>query len=362
MERNKKKTNKNIAFYIILGFLTVVLFLMFRSFFQALVLAGVLAIIFQPLHLYLLGLLSNRKNITALISSCLIILAIVIPLLLFVNILTIEIKDAIFDYLRTDNITSSFEVVWDKLAVILDNLIPSEQAITELRGQELATALKDLINFESLGVFLSDNMNVLRPTILTDTVGDLIKIFAGLFVFMIALFYFNRDQENIKKIFLSLSPLEEKDNILLIKKFKQTINAVLIGFLLIAIIQGFLTGLGFNILNLPQPIFWGLVAGVASIIPSVGPALIMVPTAGILLWIGNIPGMIFILFWAFIIVGPVDNYLRPLLIGQKINIHPLLILLSVLGGITFWTVSGFIIGPVILSAYLTLVDIHIQKK
>ncbi|HDQ16722.1 MAG TPA: AI-2E family transporter [Candidatus Vogelbacteria bacterium] len=361
MERGKKKTNKNIAFYIVLGILTIALILMFRPFFQVLILAGVLAIIFQPLHLHLLKYSNNRKNIAALISSILIILAAIIPLILFINVLTIEIKDAIFNYLRTDNLTSSVEVVWNRLALTLDNIIPGEQKIADLKGSELTESLKNLINFESLGFFLSDNINIFKPKILTDAVGNLIKILVNIFVFILTLFYFNRDQEKIKEIFILLSPLEKENSILLIEKFKQTVMAVIVGSLFIAIIQGFLTGLGFNILNLPQPIFWGFIAGITSIIPSVGPALIMVPAAGILLWIGSIPGAIFILFWCFAIVGPVDYYLRPLIVGQKIKIHSLLVLLSVLGGIAFWGVSGFIVGPVILSACLALINIHILK-
>jgi len=175
---------------------------------------------------------------------------------------------------------------------------------------------------------------------------------------LLAIFYFLKDGEGWKKALLYMSPLSGEANQKILSRLVQTINGVLKGYLLIAFIQGTLMGIGLTIFHVPNSAIWGVVAGIASIIPPFGTAVVSVPAVIFLFFTGHIGLAIGLLIWAIIIVGAGDNILNPYIVGHKINIPPFLILFSVLGGIELIGPVGILIGPLTVSLLYTLIEIY----
>ena len=117
-------------------------------------------------------------------------------------------------------------------------------------------------------------------------------------------------------------------------------------------------GLGLWIFNVPNPALWGVVAAVMSLIPTFGTALVSVPAIIFLFVTGEVTSAVGLLIWATIAVGTIDNFLTPLVVGGKTNISPLLILFSVLGGISFLGPVGILLGPLTVSLLYTLISIY----
>jgi predicted PurR-regulated permease PerM len=123
-------------------------------------------------------------------------------------------------------------------------------------------------------------------------------------------------------------------------------------------IQGILVGFGFYLFDVPSPAIWGFVAAISSIIPTIGTSMVTIPGVLFLLFTGHPLPALGLLIWAITAVGLIDNFLAPIIIKSGVNIHPFLILMSVLGGIAVFGPLGFIIGPVLLSLLFTLFDLY----
>lgn len=157
---------------------------------------------------------------------------------------------------------------------------------------------------------------------------------------------------------MALSPLKDAQEKQLIDKFVSVSRATLMGNLVVAIIQGILTAVIFWIAGVPSAAFWGLVTTILSLIPMLGSAVVWLPAGIILLLIGNIWQGIFVLLTGGLVVSSIDNILRPKLVEGQTSLHPLLVFLSTIGGILVFGITGFIIGPVIVVLFLTLLDIY----
>lgn len=187
--------------------------------------------------------------------------------------------------------------------------------------------------------------------------GTLSIIFSSLLV-ILSVFYFLKDGSHWKKMILALSPLSKETDSIIITRLVATINGVVKGYLLIALAQGTLMGIGLAIFGVPNPALWGMITGIASFIPTVGTALVSVPTILFLLATGKQGNAIGLTIWVVTIVGTIDNILSPIVIGRKIDVPPLLILFSVLGGISLLGPVGILIGPLSISLLYTLMNIY----
>jgi len=127
---------------------------------------------------------------------------------------------------------------------------------------------------------------------------------------------------------------------------------------MIAIIQGLLSGAGFFIFGVPNPALWGIIAAICALVPGFGTSLVLVPAIIYLFFAGTGAAAIGLALWGALLVGLVDNFLSPILMQRGINIHPLFILFSIIGGLAFFGPSGFIMGPLFLSLLFTLFDIY----
>jgi len=185
-----------------------------------------------------------------------------------------------------------------------------------------------------------------------------LSAFFSLILIFLSIFYFLKDGAQWKKTLMVFSPLPDADDEKIINRLKISVNAVVKGYLFIAVVQGTLLGLGFLIFGVPHGALWGVVAAVTSLIPTFGTALVSIPAIIFLFSMGHTSAAFGLLIWAVIIVGMVDNFLSPLVVGTKINISPFLILFSVLGGIALLGPVGILVGPLAVSLLYTLISIY----
>lgn len=179
-----------------------------------------------------------------------------------------------------------------------------------------------------------------------------------LFVFLMTLYYLLKEGPRLKRGIERISPLSEAETGALFDRMVRTIGSVMRGTLLIALIQGFLTAVGFELFGIQNGVLWGAVAVFASLVPGIGVALVIVPAVLYLLFIGQAGNAIGLALFGLLVIGTIDNLLRPYLLGSRTSIHPLLVLLSVLGGIAFFGPAGIFLGPLVISLLLGLLSIY----
>ena len=198
--------------------------------------------------------------------------------------------------------------------------------------------------------YLSNNVaNIFSTTV---------SAFFSFVLMLLIIFYFLKDGAKWKKAVVILSPLSDTDDEKIISRLTLAVNSVIKGSLFIALVQGILLGFGLWIFNVPHGALWGVVAAVMSLIPTFGTALVSIPAIIFLFVNGNTTSAIGLLIWSVVLVGMIDNVLGPLVIGTKINVPPLLILFSVLGGISLLGPIGILIGPLSVSLLYTLISIY----
>ena len=324
-------------FLLLLIVVGVVIFFVFKPFLSPIFLAFAFATVFKPVHQRMKIWLRGRDTFSALLTIVFITVVILIPLTFLGGILFTRATNL---YLSVANNGGS-EGLLSRSVVTVENFIKGivPNVTIDVAGymrQGLEWIVGHLDSFFS-GFF---------------------KVLLALLIMFIALFYLLRDGGRLRERFLFLSPLSNKYDIDILGKLELAFNSVIRGSLTIAMIQGVLTTVGFYIFGVPDAVLWGLVAMVASLIPGVGTALVIIPAIIVLLVMGHAGGAIGLMLWGGLAVGLVDNFLSPYLINRGVNIHPFLILISVLGGIAFFGPIGFLAGPVVLSLFFALLDIY----
>lgn len=214
---------------------------------------------------------------------------------------------------------------------------------------DLATAQK----------FIADRAQAWAAVLAASTLG-MVGGFVGAIVQMVlvvfTLFYLFRDGENIRRAIFDIVPLERIQMHDITIRTRDVISATIYGVLVIAAIQGTLGTLIFWALGLPSPLLWGVVMFFLSMIPMAGAFLVWVPAAIYLAVTGSYMQAIILVAWGLLVIGSIDNFLSPRLVGRRARLHELLVFFSVLGGLEVFGVLGLILGPVTVAVALALIE------
>ncbi len=308
-------------------------FLIFRPFWVVLVLGVSFSIVLHPLYTWF-NKMRLPKSLSALLTVIIFTIIVCGPILGIGLMIFDQSQNAYHSVIDSGN-TGPF----------LDSL-----------GNSINKFLPEGITFDINAKF-SDFISYISKNI-TSIFSATVSTFFSFVLMLLIIFYFLRDGERWKESVVVMSPLGDKDDEKIITHLGRAINAVMKGFLFIAVIQGGLMGFGLWIFGVPNPAVWGVVAAVCSLLPTVGTALVSVPAIIFLFIKGDTASAVGLLFWAFLLVGLVDNFLSPLIVGKSTNISPLLILFSVLGGISLLGPVGILIGPLTVSLLYTLISIY----
>lgn len=322
-----------IAFIIVF----VLVFLIFQPFLTVLAIAAMMAVVVEPLYRRIYKKIGERENIAALLTLLFVLVVILLPISLIGSKIVIEAQDMYV------NIITNPDVSVDHISAFIQET-----------GQKIYPGFT--FNIQEYVAFVTSWIVDRLGGIFSGTIDFILKLVLG----FVALFYFLRDGNVFKKQIVSFSPLSDDDDRNIILSLRTAIKSVVFGSFIIAMIQGTLAGIGFAIFGIPNPTLWGTTAAIAALIPGVGTALVWVPSViylffakGGIAWVG-------LLAWSMLLVGLIDNFLGPKIIERGVNIHPLLILFSILGGISFFGPEGFLLGPLVLSLLFALVRVYQQ--
>ncbi|MDP1706970.1 MAG: AI-2E family transporter [bacterium] len=341
---NNSKTELNFLL-ILLICVSVLSFFIFKPFIYALILALIFSIVFVPMHERALSAVRGRKALAALLSTLIVTVIVIVP----VTFLSVQIFQE-----STQLYTS----------------IVNEGGVTDLSRSVNAT-IKDFsaVSGIPLSFYVDADQYVANAlSWLLQHLGQLFagiaKMMVGVFIFLIALYYLFKDGNRFRNAVVVLSPLKDIYDETIFTKLSMAVNSVIRGNLAIALVQGALTAIGFTLFGVPNPALWGSVAAIAALVPGIGTALVIIPAALYLFFGGETLFAAGLLLWGATAVGLVDNFLLPMLAGRGMRIHPFLILLSILGGISFFGPLGLLLGPLILSLLFVLLEIYadISKK
>lgn len=339
--------NRIVEYVFFFGFLAAVGYLIWQMaapFVSALALAAIIVTICYPLYTRILSRTPfHNESLAAFATTILVLMIVIIPLFLITSAL---VNEAISVYGLLSNEQIGFESSLNEVETVIQGYLPGfELNVTEYLKQ--------------MAAYLALNLGA---------------IFAGtastLFLFLIAIigsFYLFRDGKAFTKSLVRISPLPDKQDSVIIDRLAVAVRSVAVGTVLVALIQGTLTGLGLWIFGFERAVLWGVVAGFGALIPSVGTTVVFIPAIVFLLFNGAYLYAIGLAVWGSLAVGLIDNILGPYLMSRGNKLHPFLILLAVLGGISVFGPIGFIVGPVVVSLFVVLLElytVHIsdQKK
>jgi predicted PurR-regulated permease PerM len=325
---------------------SILAFFIFRPFLVVLVLAIVFAVVLQPLYRGVLRHMSGSPGFAAFITMLISVVCILIP----ITFVTVQItEEAQGLYVSITN---------GRGETYLNTLVTSASGVATRYFPGLALSGADLSS--SVGQYVKDGLAWLVRN-LGGAFGGIARLLLSLFIFLIALYYFLRDGEKLKRTIIDASPLMDADDSAVLTRLEQAINSVIRGSLAIAFIQGVLTGVGFAFFGVPNFVLWGVVAALAALIPGIGTSLVLAPGIAYLFIMGSVAPAVGLLLWSVLAVGLVDNLLGPRLVGKGMQIHPLLVLLSVFGGLTFFGPAGIFLGPLCTSLLFALISIPSQS-
>lgn len=316
-------------------------FALFIPFLTSLVLAIILAVIFSPLNEWISSKLPNHKKLptlSTLITLTLVAITTVVPLIFFLSLLYAEISN-LYEF-----ITSK-----DQQSNIVEIKNYSMRLLEKIPGFS-----PENINFKAL---FSEGFKSLLSNIST-LFSNIASLTLGSFVFLWALFYFLRDGKLIQEQMFLISPLNESKNKKLLSNIKLAIYAIFRGMIAVSILQGVLCSIGFAIFGIPSPVFWGAVSTIAAFIPGIGTGLVIIPAITYLVLNHALLNAIGLTFWGLLPVGLIDNFLRPMMMAKDMKIHPFLVLLSVLGGLSAFGFVGLLLGPIITALFIALIEFY----
>ncbi len=324
-----------IGFFTLLSIATLVVLFMVWPFLKVIALASILAILFLPVYKRIQNK-TGSEALAATITLVIVLLIVIIPLIILGDLLVKELVD-LYNKFRGGAVNLDG-------TAILNNLPPQFRGIVENLNRDLGQRIQDFAG----NVF--NSVQYIGNTLL----GFLLSFFLVFF----SLFYLLRDGGKFKEFFIEVFPLSTKHENVLIAKLEKAVNGVVKGSFLVALIQAIVATIGFMIFGVPNPLLWGAFTFLAALVPTVGTSLSLIPAVVYLIIIGKIGAAVGLGIWGLVAVGLIDNVISPKLIGSRTNLHPLLVLLSVLGGIQLLGPLGFLLGPIFMAIFVALLDIY----
>jgi predicted PurR-regulated permease PerM len=332
--------NRFIEYTFFFGFLGVVGYLvwqLFSPFVTALALAAIIVTICYPLYGKVLQYTPwKNRSLAALFTTMLVIVIVIVPVLILG---TFVFREAVSIYNIVNN-GSQFSITQSltDIEAYIQTFVPAFTIDTAGFIQQVAN-------------FIASHI----AAIFTATASTVFMFFIAL----IASFYLFRDGKAFVKYLIKISPMSDREDNAILDRLVRSVRSVALGTVLVALIQGVLSAIGLAIFGFEHFVLWGSVAAFGALVPGIGTTIVFIPAIIYLIANGAYFPAVGLAIWAALAVGLIDNLLGPYLMSRGGTLHPLLILLSVLGGIVFFGPIGFIIGPVIMTLFKVLLELYI---
>ena len=324
--------------------ISVFFFVIIQSYILSIFLAAIFSGLLYPFYLWVLKKITRSSFIASGIVIALVVLLIALP---FAGIISLVLNEAIS--------------ISEDLVPIVQNEIknsssPYHSLPNWLPYAEKLEPYKSQL-FIKISELASQAGNLLVGNLTAFTQGTLV-LFLNIFLMIYAMFFFLIQGSKILEKVGDYIPLNQDEFQQMIDRGLSITRATLKGALLIGMLQGSLVGFAFWVIGIKGAAFWGAISVAMSVIPSVGSAIIWMPAVGYLFFTGEVYSAIGLFIWGAGIVGTIDNILRPYLIGKDTKMPDLIIFLSTIGGLNFFGMVGFIIGPIVAGLFLTIWGIY----
>jgi predicted PurR-regulated permease PerM len=329
------------AFLLLLAIVTIAFFWLLLPFYGAVFWAVILVIIFQPLQRQLEWRFGNQSNIAAAISVLVCIVLAILPMTLILGALIREGTDLV---LQVQQGTIDPTSILDNLQAALPDWMRhwlDRLGISDLEGlrSRLVALLREASQF-----LASRALNVGQNTL---------RFFVSAGVMLYLLFFLFRDGRQIGRSIRAAMPLSDEYNAALLARFAAVVRATVKGNVVIAVIQGTIGGVAFWLLGIKGALLWGTLMTFLSLLPAVGAALVWVPAAVYLVAIGSTWKGAALVLVGVLVIGLVDNLLRPILVGRDTRLPDYVVLISTLGGLSIFGINGFVIGPLVAALFIS---------
>ena len=333
-----------IAIVITLLVVLQILWVFVAVIFVALVAAGLL---YQPFRALAAALNGRRR-----LAAGLICLALVVALLVPLALIAIEVSQEALNFADLSTTRLNERTLLQAIEANQDAIDRFNNVAEPLGLAVTAGEIAERITTAAAGVgrfFYKQGVSLAT---------GLVRFVIGFLVWVITLYYLFVDGRTVRQWFRDFIPLAADEQDLVRDRFLDMANSLVIGNGIAAVIQGVAGGLIFSLLDLQGPVLWGVVMGILAFIPVVGISLVYVPAWAILMLAGD-PGRAFALLIPLLILATVVEYwLKPVLVGRRAHLHTLLVFFSLLGGFDAFGPVGLLIGPLTMTAFLTLVEIY----
>ena len=331
----------NIGFFIlILAIVTIAFFDVLSPYFSAILWAAILAVIFAPLKVLLRRKMGDRNGLASFVTLMIICLIVFTPLAIITSSLVVEINTV---YVKLQNNSAQFPTVFAELLQHLPGWVQRYLADHDLNNS--AQIQQKLSEFALKGgQYMAGSVLLIGKGTFTFTVSF------GVMLYL--LFFLLKDGAWLVGLILEALPLSTYVKHHLLMKFAAVSRATVKGTVVVAIVQGVLGGFAFWITDIDGSLLWGALMAFLSLIPAVGSAIVWVPAAIFFFATGALWKGLFLVGFFVVIVGLVDNILRPLLVGKDTKMPDYMILIATLGGMEIYGINGFVIGPLIAALFI----------
>lgn len=334
-----RRVKRNL-FFILVAVTTIGFFGLVGPFILTCFWAAVIAVIFFPLYRRLRICLRGRDSLASIITTLLVVLFLLIPLALL-TLALVEQAIAVYNDIQAGTFSTSliFDYIDTNLPYVADALSDFGVSTQDLR--------------DNLNVAIGQAGQYAANWALSFGSGLLNTIIQFTLVVYLLYFFFV-DGWAIERALIKAIPMGDDRERTLFKRFAIVARATLKGTLIVAFVQGGIGGILFAALGIPAALLWGVAMMLLALLPVGGSAIIWVPAAIIMFIQGNITAGIIIVVVGSLIIGLVDNLLRPLLVGRDTQMPDYVVLISTLGGISMFGISGFVLGPTVAALFITV--------
>jgi predicted PurR-regulated permease PerM len=334
--------------FLLVGF---ILYLVFRPFFSIFVWACVLAVIFHPLFRILLRIMRGQRAAASLVA-CLVILNLIVLPVSFLGIIVSQQSLAFYHGIQ-DSINSGGGELAAKIQELKTN--PGAHWALNQLAAWLGSETADLQGIAAPIMTALRRFLVSKGPSLLVGVGGM---FYGLLIMFVTMFFLFRDGPRIMQFVRSSNPLPSKYEAEIIQKFQDISYATFFGSILTALVQGCAGALLFWALGMGTPLFWGALISLVALAPIVGAFLVWIPASAYLMLMGHMTKGIILLAIGGLVVSSIDNILKPIIIQGRTDMHPLLVFLSVLGGMQAFGFLGILLGPLAVAIFVSLLNFY----
>ena len=338
------------ALLLLIGAVTLAFAWVLQPFYGAVLWATVVAVIFAPLHRRLLTPMRGRRGFAAAVTVLIIIAMVILPLAVVAtslvqeaSALVAQIQSGEYDFGRY------LQQVFEALPAWATGLIERFK-LTDL------SAIR-----ESLASSLMKGGQALAPQALSLGMNTF-DFMIGLGIMLYLLFFLLRDGEALAERIREAIPLRGGQKAALFTRFADVVRATVKGGILVAIAQGTLGGIAFWFLGIHAPLLWAALMAFLSLLPAIGAGLVWVPVAIYFLATGAIWQGIGLILYGVLVIGLVDNVLRPFLVGKDSKLPDYVVLISTLGGIKVFGLNGFVVGPLIAAMFMVSWEVFAASR